>query len=91
MQRLELTVPALRASGSTLNCAVAPRLITPNEAIDRIRLLLKHPRADDRKYLLSIAGSAVAAIIALDGETNQVDEIDGLQQSVNRALFRLDT
>lgn len=73
-------------SRKTANTAV-PRLITPNEAIGRIRLLLKDPRADDRQHLLSIAGSAIAAVIALDGETNEVEEIGGLQESVNRALF----
>jgi hypothetical protein len=91
MQRPEMTAPALRASSSILNYAVAPRLITPDEAIGRIRLMLKDPRLDDKQYLLSLAGIAIAAVIALDGETNEVEEIGGLQESVNRALFRLET
>ena len=88
MQRREMTAVALRASSSTLNCAAAPRLITPDEAIGRIRLLLKNPRVEDKQYLLSLAGIAIAAVIVLDGEAIDVEEIDGLQESVNRALFR---
>ncbi len=82
------TPPADRPAGATPNCSITPRLITPEEAIGRIRLLLKDPRVPDRQYLLSIAGAAIAGVIVLDtSEAIDIEEITGLQESVNRALF----
>jgi hypothetical protein len=64
-----------------------PHLITPNEAISRIRSLLAKEDAEVRQRLVAIAGVAIAAVIALDENAAEIEEIDGLQESVNRALF----
>jgi hypothetical protein len=64
-----------------------PQLITPNEAISRIRSLLAHEDAEVKQRLVAIAGVAIAAVIALDEDVAEIEEIDGLQESVNRALF----
>ena len=75
--------PALRAASSR----VRPRLITPDEAIGRIGLLLGYEGIDLKQRLLSIAGIAIAGVITIDGDVVGVEEIDGLQGYVNRALF----
>ena len=64
-----------------------PHLITPNEAISRIRSLLAKEDAEVKQRLVAIAGVAIAAVIALDEDVAEIEEIDGLQESVNRALF----
>jgi hypothetical protein len=64
-----------------------PHLITPNEAISRIRSLLAQEDAEVKQRLAAIAGVAIAAVIALDEDVAEMEEIDGLQESVNRALF----
>jgi hypothetical protein len=64
-----------------------PRLITPNEAISRIRSLLAKEDAEVKRRLVAIAGVAIAAVIALDEDVAEIEEIDGLRESVNRALF----
>jgi hypothetical protein len=64
----------------------AVRLITPDEAIERIGLFLVSEH-DLRQRLVSIAGVAIAAVISLDEDAAEIEEIDGLQESVNRALF----
>lgn len=80
--------PAFRPAISAPNSSASPRLITPDEAIGHIRLLIENPRADDRQFLLSIAGFAIAAVIVLDApDAIETEEILGLQESVNRALF----
>jgi hypothetical protein len=63
------------------------QLITPNEAISRIRSLLAQEDAEVKQRLVAIAGAAIAAVIALDEDVAEIEEIDGLQESVNRALF----
>jgi hypothetical protein len=75
--------PALRAATPT----PAARLITPNVALGRIGLLLANEDVDVKQHLLVIAGIALAAVIAIDGDTIEVGKIDGLQECVNRALF----
>jgi len=64
-----------------------PQLITPNEAVSRIRSLLAKEDTEVKQRLVSIAGVAIAAVIALDEDVAKIEEIDGLQESVNRALF----
>ena len=64
-----------------------PHLITPKEAISRIRSLLAQEDAEVKQRLVAIAGVAIAAVIALDEDVAEIEEIDGLQESVNRALF----
>jgi hypothetical protein len=54
---------------------VRPHLITPKED------------AEVQQRLVAIAGVAIAAVIALDENVAEMEEIDGLQESVNRALF----
>jgi hypothetical protein len=83
MQSLTKTGSALRGPSSTS----APRLITPDEAVGRVRVLLANEHVDFRQRLLSIAGIAIAAVITLDEDAVDVAEIDGLQECVNRALF----
>jgi hypothetical protein len=63
-----------------------PQLITPNGAISRIRSLLAKEDTEVKQRLVAIAGVAIAAVIALD-DVAEIEEIDGLQESVNRALF----
>lgn len=62
-------------------------LITPDEAIERIGSLVAQEKGEIRQRLLTIAGTAIAAVIALDGSAIEVEDIDGLQASVNCALF----
>ena len=79
---------AFRPAISAPNSSASPRLITADEAIGHIRLLLESPRTDDRQFLLSIAGFAIAAVVVLDApDAIEIEEILGLQESVNRALF----
>jgi hypothetical protein len=75
------------ASTAAKRVVECPRLITPSEAISRIRPLLASKEAEAKQCLLSIARIAIAAVIALDGEALEIQEIDGLQESINRALF----
>jgi hypothetical protein len=66
---------------------VVLRLITPHEAMERIRSLLVEEGADLKQHLLAIAGTAIAAVIALDGTAVEVEKVAGLQECVNCALF----
>jgi hypothetical protein len=75
------------ASRAASHAVGSPRLITPSEAISRIRPILASKEPKTKQCLLSIAGIAIAAVIALDGDALEIQEIDGLQESVNRALF----
>jgi hypothetical protein len=68
------------------DCAVL-HLITPDEAIERIGSLVAQENGEIKQRLLTIAGTAIAAVIALDGSAIEVEDIDGLQASVNCALF----
>jgi hypothetical protein len=64
-----------------------PRLITLDEAIDRIRGLVADPPIDIRQRLLSIAGVAIAGVITIDDDFVAIEKIEGLQECVNCALF----
>jgi hypothetical protein len=75
------------ASRAASHAIEHPRLITPSEAVSRIRSILASKDPETKQCLLSIAGIAIAAVIALDGAALEIEEIDGLQESVNRALF----
>ena len=89
-RRLVRTVKSLTKTGSAPldpPLTPAPRLITPDEAIGRVRVLLTNEHADFRQRLLAIAGIAIAAVIAIDEDAVEVAEIHGLQECVNRALF----
>ena len=91
MRFLVKAAPAFRYANAAPDGPVSPRLITPDEAIGQIRRLLTSPRPDDRQYLLSIAGTAIAAVIVLDPrDAIEIEEIMGLQEAVNRALFHQD-
>jgi hypothetical protein len=79
--------PATAASIAGNRVANEPRLITLSEAISRIHPLLAPKESEAKQCLLSIAGIAIAAIIALDGEVFEIQKIDGLQENINRALF----
>jgi hypothetical protein len=63
------------------------RLITPQEAIERIGTLLAKEGVDTRQQLLMIAGIAIAAVIAQDGVGTEVENVAGLQECVNCSLF----
>jgi hypothetical protein len=63
------------------------RLITPDEAIKHIGLLLANEQIDLKQRLLFIASAAIAGMIVLDGDSIEVERIDGLQWWVNRMLF----
>jgi hypothetical protein len=64
-----------------------PRLITPQEAVERIGALLPKGGDERRQHLMTIAGIAIAAVIALDGIGTEVENIAGLQECVNSSLF----
>ncbi len=64
-----------------------PRLITPDDAIERISVLLAREAGDVKQTLLTVAGTAIAAVIALDGTAVEVEKVSGLQECVNCALF----
>ena len=55
--------------------------------MERIRSLVVEEVADVKQHLLAIAGTAIAAVIALDGTAVEVDKVAGLQECVNCALF----
>ena len=63
------------------------RLITPDVAVERIESLLANEDVEVRQRLVSIAGVAIAAVMSLDGEAIEFEEIDGLEESVNSSLF----
>jgi hypothetical protein len=95
-QKASSTSWASRSDESTLErrpgplgsaAGARPHLITPNEAISRIRSLLAKEDAEVQQRLVAIAVVAIAAVIALDEDVAEMEEIDGLQESVNRALF----
>ena len=65
----------------------AVRLITPDEAVEHIGLVLANEQIDLKQRLLFIASTAIAGMIVLEGDTIEVERIDGLQQWVNRMLF----
>lgn len=65
----------------------AVRLIRPDEAVEHIGLLLANEQIDLKQRLLFIASAAIAGMIVLEGDTIEVERIDGLQQWVNRMLF----
>ncbi len=67
--------------------AETPRLITPQEAFDRIGEMLVQNGADPKQHLLRIAGVAIAAVVALDGSSTEVDDVAGLQEYVNSSLI----
>lgn len=65
----------------------AVRLITPDEAVEHIGLLLANEQIDLKQRLLFIASAAIAGMIVLGGDSIEVERIDGLQQWVNHTLF----
>lgn len=77
----------LELSPLDANDRAALYLITPDEAIERIGSLVAQEEGEIKQRLLTIAGTAIAAVIALDGSAIEVEDVDGLQASVNCALF----
>lgn len=71
----------------TTSSTMTLRLLTAEEAIHHIRGLAANGPVDVKQYLLSIAGIAVAALMALDEDAAEMHEIDGLEELVNCALF----
>ena len=57
------------------------------EAVEHVGLLLENEQIDLKQRLLFIASAAIAGIIVLEGDSVEVERIDGLQQCVNRMLF----
>ena len=49
--------------------------------------MLANEQIDLKQRLLFIASAAIAGMIVLEGDTIEVERIDGLQQWVNRMLF----